>query len=620
VQQFQDGGDVDAGFGSNVEYTYSTFLAENNLNDTPQAREMFARYKSLMDTREPLTDPQLFSSVGFDRAPAALGDAPTTTGVEFDPDRAYSSQDESRFFNPYYSLGRPMNAGLKRMGFGNYYDTGPQLPEGTDAAFIRQTSPAAPVAPQSTLDQLRSSVYSTNPLEDALAGTGLDSNVIGTSVIDPVISRLDQAASREGMPSPTAADIANETALRNRELASENAGRLPAEELMSSDPVRPGAAPELTAEELAMQAYAESLAQQYAPVGEELQIMDDATSEFLQRLVTPKVGSKAVTFPGAEGRAIIRGDLTAADMMPPPPRALDLPAEERRMDYVTEGETPVVEAPASDTSPATDTDAAAPVVTEDVAKKVADPKIQEEAAALAPAPGDTEDDLRTKYEARAKLFREILGEDEAGARNKGMDLAMIGLAIMSGQSPNALTNIALGGAAGLKAMSARDEAARERQRLVRTAALESVLEEEAADKVAIATAADKEADRLNRLAAARISAGKTTTQAAARNLANIGNDASVAAAEIYNDPVKRAVSDVKMDKDGKTPLETERQYIARKSIERVTLAHVLNPEVYGTSPLIQSSVDELLKKNDKSLVKSELLRKYPGINPADYGL
>ena len=114
-------------------------------------------------------------------------------------------------------------------------------------------------------------MYSTNPLEDALAGTGLDSNVIGTSVIDPVMTRLDQAVSREPMQSPTAADVAAEVALRNRERASENAGRLTSEELMSPDPVRPGAAPELTAEELAMQAYAESLAQQYAPIGEEMQ-------------------------------------------------------------------------------------------------------------------------------------------------------------------------------------------------------------------------------------------------------------------------------------------------------------------------------------------------------------
>jgi hypothetical protein len=150
-----------------------------------------------------------------------------------------------------------------------------------------------------------------------------------------------------------------------------------------------------------------------------------------------------------------------------------------------------------------------------VVRKVADPEIQEQAAALAPNPDDTEDDLRTKYEARAKLFQEILGEDEAGARNKGMDLAMIGLAIMSGQSPNALTNIAQGGAAGLKAMSARDEAARERQRLIRTTALESVLDEEAAATAAAATAAENQLDRENALQRARITAsgGKDFTSA-----------------------------------------------------------------------------------------------------------
>jgi hypothetical protein len=165
------------------------------------------------------------------------------------------------------------------------------------------------------------------------------------------------------MPSPTAADVAAEVALRNRERASENAGRLPAEELMSPDPARPGAAPELTAEELAMQAYGESLGQQYAPIGENAEQVDQAVSEFFEFLGSPKVGSGAVNFPGAEGRAIMRGDLTAAEMMPPPLTPLPPPSElldqELGMDYVPEGQTPVVEAPAADTSPATDTDAAA---------------------------------------------------------------------------------------------------------------------------------------------------------------------------------------------------------------------------------------------------------------------
>jgi hypothetical protein len=389
--------DTGGGFGSNVEYTYSTFLAENNLNDTPQAREMFAKYKVYMDTRDPLTDPQLFSSVGFDRAPSALGDAPMTSAVEFDLNRQFSQPAMPS-----------APAGLAALSVE------------PDAAFTRQTSPAAPAAPP------------------------------------------------------------------------------------------PSILPELTSEELAMQAYAESLAQQYAPIGEDLQSMDDtlarageAASELGRRFVAPKVGPEAVTFPGAEGRAIIRGDLTAADMMPPPPITPDLPAEERRMDYVPESETPVVEAPA----PAADADAETPAPDGDAGTGTGTLNVDpEKLAPLMPQPGDTDADVRAKYKDRLKLFQEILGEDEAGARNKGMDLAMIGLAIMSGQSPNFLTNIAQGGVAGLQAMSARDEAARERQRLLRTTALESVLDEEAAAKSAAATAAEKALDRQTRIDVANIGA------------------------------------------------------------------------------------------------------------------
>ena len=740
VQKFQDGGNVDGGFGSNVEYTYSTFLAENNLNDTPQAREMFAKYKVYMDTREAPSSPKLFSSVGFDRAPAAPGVAPMTSAVEFDPNRRYSRPDMPS-----------APAGLAALSVE------------PDAAFTRQTSPAAPVAPAepiSTLDQLRGSVYSTGPLEAlgqaygeqaevfapyykaredqeafravgesfdnnallssgrapsvldelrgnvystgpleaALAGTGLNSNVIGDYIINPITGRIKE--------------IFAEDAARNERLASGDIDLpfgLGSEELMSPDPVRPDAAPLSSGSPVidtssrrgnvdiayggSGDLYQKGFAGQMSAVrslsdGELLSIVGDpsnslygvAVEEMAKRGMDfgekPVIAAQKISR-DAERRLFaaqeqLRAATTSAERLAAEaairdaeagvqeatlnqentPRSVlepavdltpsELLAQELGMDYVPGSETPVVEAPAADTAtetpvvevpaagaatetPApvttteTETEPAAPVVTEEVVKKVADPKIQEQAAALAPSPDDTEDDLRTKYEARAKLFQEILGEDEAGARNKGMDLAMIGLAIMSGQSPNALTNIALGGAAGLKAMSARDEAARERQRLIRTTALESVIDEEAAATDRAATAAEKELDRANVLAAARIRSSGTATQAAARNLANIADDASKAAGEVYNDPAMRATSDVKMDEKGK-PLETESQYRARKALEQQTLAQVMNPAIYGTSPAIKAMVKELLKNNDKSLVRSELLRKYPAINPADYGL
>ena len=48
------------GLGSNPAYTYETFLEENFLNDTPEAQEMFIKYKNYMDRREVPSDPSLY--------------------------------------------------------------------------------------------------------------------------------------------------------------------------------------------------------------------------------------------------------------------------------------------------------------------------------------------------------------------------------------------------------------------------------------------------------------------------------------------------------------------------------------------------------------------------------
>ena len=202
-------------FGTDILYNYKTFLQENNLNDTPYAQDMFARLKETMDnkyaTEGPNNNPRIYdNAIGFERSPEGLGSVSSDVS-DFMP-------NSGEFTRPESSLSPQILN---------------ELSVEPDAEFIRQTSPAEPM---SILDQLRSSVYSNNPLENALAGTGLDSNVIGTSVIDPIMNRIDEAVSREGMPSQTAADIANEMALRNREMASENAGRLTVEELLAPAP------------------------------------------------------------------------------------------------------------------------------------------------------------------------------------------------------------------------------------------------------------------------------------------------------------------------------------------------------------------------------------------------
>lgn len=107
----------------------------------------------------------------------------------------------------------------------------------------------------------------------------------------------------------------------------------------------------------------------------------------------------------------------------------------------------------------------------------------------APAPKPSKKDLRGRYEETIALFKEIFGEDDNDqARDRAMSLAMIGLAIAAGQSPNALTNVARGLMAGVQGIAKRREDKRERERGLRSAALEAALAQEAA-----ATEAEREA-------------------------------------------------------------------------------------------------------------------------------
>jgi len=66
------------GFGSNIEYTYYTFLDEIGYNDTPVAREMFKRYQDKMNARSMQdgfnTNPKIFgdNAISFSNNPEQL--------------------------------------------------------------------------------------------------------------------------------------------------------------------------------------------------------------------------------------------------------------------------------------------------------------------------------------------------------------------------------------------------------------------------------------------------------------------------------------------------------------------------------------------------------------------
>jgi hypothetical protein len=103
------------------------------------------------------------------------------------------------------------------------------------------------------------------------------------------------------------------------------------------------------------------------------------------------------------------------------------------------------------------------------------------------------DTFDTTYDQMLTRLQSVMGTKDEDSRQKAMaNLAMIGLAIASGQSPDALTNIAQGALTGTKAIREDQAADREQDKALRMAALNAALEMEQGTRSAEATAARDE--------------------------------------------------------------------------------------------------------------------------------
>ena len=100
---------------------------------------------------------------------------------------------------------------------------------------------------------------------------------------------------------------------------------------------------------------------------------------------------------------------------------------------------------------------------------------------------DEELSLEKRAEANADMFRRIMGRDpEADKKIDGYNLAMLGFLIASGDSPNALQNIARGAAAGVKNFQDTAKARQAREEKIKMAGLEkAVRDDETAKKIEI---------------------------------------------------------------------------------------------------------------------------------------
>jgi len=100
---------------------------------------------------------------------------------------------------------------------------------------------------------------------------------------------------------------------------------------------------------------------------------------------------------------------------------------------------------------------------------------------------DEELSLEKRAEVNAQMFRRMMGRDpEEDKKIDGYNLAMLGFLIASGDSPNALENIARGAAAGVKNFQDTAKARQAREEKIKMAGLEKAIrDDETAKKVEI---------------------------------------------------------------------------------------------------------------------------------------
>lgn len=229
---------------------------------------------------------------------------------------------------------------------------------------------------------------------------------------------------------------------------------------------------------------------------------------------------------------------------------------------------------------------------------------------LAPPPADDDNTpgakrtLRERYEQRLELFKDIFGEsDEARARDRAMSLAMLGLAIASGQSPNALTNIAQGAMVGLQGMSEQEQARRDREQGLRQLALETTIDEQSAAADAEARAAEQEYDRETRLMVEQIRAaggGGSSTYTPER--------------------LRQQVIDSVLGKPLEFPqLQDPDGTINPSLLNAYADAVVTRAATTGSAPTVEQRIEELRSEGRSDEEIAAGLRAN-NLDPADYGL
>lgn len=220
--------------------------------------------------------------------------------------------------------------------------------------------------------------------------------------------------------------------------------------------------------------------------------------------------------------------------------------------------------------------------------------------------------FETTYSGMLKRLEGVMGSDSnEDTKKKAMaNLAMIGLAIASGQSSNALTNIAAGALSGMQAISAQEAAAKEQDKALRMAALKATLDQQAATAATQAEMArdDKKFSNEKQLEILKAGLQRKGGQEIspldpfAESVLRVAGELATVGGIDYSEALRQAYDTVRM-------------------LPGYSGMDLPSFESIAVNPQIKARVDQALSQNiDPAKIKADLEKQFPGIDVSLYGL
>jgi len=219
--------------------------------------------------------------------------------------------------------------------------------------------------------------------------------------------------------------------------------------------------------------------------------------------------------------------------------------------------------------------------------------------------------FETTYAQMLQRLEGVMGKKDVDSRKKAMaNLAMIGLAIASGQSPNALTNIAQGALSGVQAIRSEEASREEQERAVRMVALKGALDLESGVRSAEAETARDERKFQQEQQLEILKAG----------LKGQGGQ-EVSPLDPFAESVLKVAGDMITNEGGDYTEAVRKAYGIVQNLPGYSGMNLPPVESLLIQPAIKTRIDQALSQGaDPAKIKADLEAQFPGIDSSLYGL